>query len=71
MEPIITDDSFIVEDMTKVTGSLLEYIFDIIYIQWFIQITTLIHRYFWFFYLVIPIFIIYKLGGIIYLKQDS
>jgi hypothetical protein len=63
MEPIILEDAFIVEDLTKVTGTLLEYVFDIIYIQWFIQITTLIHSYFWFFYLVIPIFLFYKLGG--------
>jgi hypothetical protein len=65
MEPIFTEEgSMMVEDLGKVTGTLVEYVFDIIYLQWIIQIgVTVIHRYFWFVYLSVPLYLVYNLGG--------
>jgi hypothetical protein len=42
-------------------GGVTEYYFDIIYISWFVQITSIFSDWFWFFYLLIPLFAIYKI----------
>jgi len=53
--------SFSVNDLSKVSGSLTEYTFDIIYIECVVQIGSIISSYFWLLLLVIPGFAIYKL----------
>jgi hypothetical protein len=47
-------------DLAKISGSLSDYLFDILYVQWFCQVVGLLTDYVWFVYLVIPIFAIYK-----------
>ncbi|KAL0488264.1 4 TM domain-containing transmembrane protein [Acrasis kona] len=41
-------------------GGLTEYIFDILYISWFVSLTSIITSYVWYIYLVVPIFAFYK-----------
>eukprot|EP00761_Pharyngomonas_kirbyi_P000829 gb/GECH01000830.1/.p1 GENE.gb/GECH01000830.1/~~gb/GECH01000830.1/.p1 ORF type:complete len:179 (+),score=46.22 gb/GECH01000830.1/:1-537(+) len=48
-----------VEDLNRVEG-LTEYMFDILYISWFVQITTMFSEWFWVIYLVIPAFLLFK-----------
>lgn len=48
-------------DLAKVSGSLTEYVFDILYVQWFCHLVGLFYDKIWFLYLVIPLFAVYKL----------
>lgn len=64
-EPVITEDDYFVEDLNKCQGTFAEYCFDIFYIQYFVQITTIYSNWFWLVYLVIPGFAGYKVFGYI------
>ncbi|RKP20506.1 DUF788-domain-containing protein [Rozella allomycis CSF55] len=52
---------------------LVQYMFDVIYVTWFVHVTTILHDNFWYFYLLIPTYAIYaivtKLGP--YLRSAS
>ncbi|KAG2386954.1 hypothetical protein C9374_001989 [Naegleria lovaniensis] len=50
-----------VNDLSDVSGSLTEYMFDIIYLECFVQLATIISGWFYLILLIIPIFAIYKL----------
>jgi cation transport ATPase len=51
----------VLTDLNNVTGSVTEYFFDILYLQWFLLVVGLYTDYIWWLWLVIPIFAIYKL----------
>eukprot|EP01080_Neovahlkampfia_damariscottae_P011621 gene11621-4863_t len=61
-EPIITEDTFMVEDLKKSTGNLAEYLFDVYYVTLFVQVSTLLSNYFWLVWLVIPGYAGIKIG---------
>ncbi|KAL6052980.1 Transmembrane protein 208 [Balamuthia mandrillaris] len=46
-------------------GNLTEYYFDIIYVTAFVQLGSIYSDWMWLLYLVIPIFAVYKLGGLL------
>ncbi|KAK6197480.1 uncharacterized protein RJT21DRAFT_123295 [Scheffersomyces amazonensis] len=64
-----------VGDDLKLSGSLYEYFFDIIYVTWFLDILMIIFgtNYVWFLYSVIPIFAGYKIFGFVapFLKKSK
>lgn len=64
----LTDGGF---DMS--TGGVCGYLHDIIYITCFVQIASIISDKFWYTYLVIPAFAVYKASGFIkgFLSHDS
>lgn len=62
-QPTITEEDYFVEDLNKCQGSFAEYCFDIFYIQYFVQITTIFSNWFWLVYLVLPGFALYKIFG--------
>jgi len=51
------------EDITM--PGLCEYYFDLIYISWFVQVTTILSEWFWFTFLVVPFYAIYKLWDLV------
>eukprot|EP00250_Pteridium_aquilinum_P029110 c3852_g1_i1 orf=176-700(+) len=59
-------------DMTQ--GGLCSYLHDVLYITVFVQLTSIVSDKFWFVYLVIPIFALYKLWKLVlhpYIFQSS
>ncbi|EFC48625.1 predicted protein [Naegleria gruberi] len=50
-----------VNDLSDVAGSLTEYTFDIIYVECFVQLTSIISNWFYLLLLIIPGFAIFKL----------
>lgn len=50
-----------VNDLSDVSGSLTEYMFDIIYLECFVQLASIISGWFYLILLIIPAFAIYKL----------
>lgn len=53
-----TEDEFIVESLQNVTGTMFEYVFDVIYLNWGVQVlVTLFSR--WFAYIIVIVVIAY------------
>ncbi|KAL9655729.1 hypothetical protein ABK040_004962 [Willaertia magna] len=53
--------TFDVNDLNEVSGTLTEYLFDILYICIFVQLSTIISDYFYFILLIIPIYAFIKI----------
>ncbi|KAJ1930338.1 hypothetical protein IWQ60_000359 [Tieghemiomyces parasiticus] len=49
------------EDLS--TSGLTSFMFDILYVTWFVHLGSLVSRYFWYFYLVIPGYCGVKIWG--------
>ncbi|KAG7571944.1 SRP-independent targeting protein 2 [Arabidopsis suecica] len=73
-KPSVTDDGELLDggfDMT--TGGICGYLHDVIYITCFVQLASIISGKFWYAYLVIPAFGVYKASGLIrgFMSQGS
>ncbi len=51
----------VLTDLTQVSGSLMEYMFDIVYVQWIILVLGLVTDRTWWLWLIVPVFALYKI----------